>query len=217
MTVFTCGAYTCCGSWHQLPHAAWTDSKRLDDRATRNYSPQVGPAEVGTICQKPLAPEGILRLPSVKGIATSSLFNAVVNRTNLALDAGAAPLLRANHAYSQNATVVMLVTYSGGTQNVVIPGKKFPDHWLVLSSHIKVGANPINMLESIPVYIQIRNRSRTVGETRVNPNYVLKMEGHGSEVVSFDYYSWGGIEQLHKKRIKLSTFLEHFFGYIVIT
>jgi hypothetical protein len=124
----------------------------------------------------------------------SGYFTNVINDTNVFLDKGLSCLLKADQLRAAGASVCLFVnatvlaTKRSG-------GKLTPNHWVVLTTHVKINGAPAAPLVA-------RGSSVDGDETLLG------------QQLSFDVFTWGGTQNINLAPIKVSEFLDYFYGYI---
>jgi hypothetical protein len=123
-------------------------------------------------------------------------FRQVENRTNLFFDSDLSTVVKASNLFSAGAVVCLLI---GGNLLTGRPGgSTIPDHWVCLSSPVKVDGAPVAPLV-------------TLGD-KVNKDPKL-----AKATITFDLFTWGETSYpVHKRRPKLTveTFVDYFYGYV---
>lgn len=123
-------------------------------------------------------------------------FRQVQNKTNLFFDSDLSSLIKASNLFSAGSVVCLLIGAnlltgrSGGTT--------IPDHWVSLSSPVRVDGAPVAPLAPL-------------GD-RVNQDQKL-----AKAAISFDVFTWGETSYPVTKRragVTVETCIDYFYGYV---
>lgn len=140
---------------------------------------------------------GGITLPrDIAGWFGSSHFLQVVNRTNLYFDGDLLTVIKAHQQYCAGNHVCLLIGAN------VLQGKRtgttFPDHWVVLSSQIRIGGVLATTLAGLGS--KVKDDDALLGSP-----------------IEFDVYTWGkpsrGITD-GWPGLKVRDFLEYFYGFV---
>jgi len=123
-------------------------------------------------------------------------FRQVENRTNVFFDSDLSTLVKASNLFAAGSVVCLLI---GANLLTGSPGgTTIPDHWVSLSSPVRVGGAPVGPLAPL-------------GD-KVNTDPKL-----AKAAVSFDVFSWGETSYPVTKRrsgLTVETCIDYFYGYV---
>jgi len=123
-------------------------------------------------------------------------FSQVENKTNIYFDSDLSTLVKASQLFSSGFVVCLFVG-----ANVLLGqpgGTVIPDHWVGLSSAVRVDGVSIALLSS--------------QGTKVNSDTKLAKAG-----IAFDVFTWGETSYPVQKQhagLNVETFIDYFYGYV---
>lgn len=148
-------------------------------------------------CQSPSNQAAGITLPaSLASWFRAANLGQVENKTNLFFDSDLGTLIKASNLFSAGSVVCLLI---GANLLRGRPGDTLvPDHWVALSSPVRVGGAPVAALASL-------------GD-KVNKDPKL-----AKEPISFDVFTWGEPSYPVTKRrpgVTVETCIDYFYGYV---